>query len=268
MSAVNTTAMGPPVCPPSTPMSCVNGTSTGNDCCVQNPGYILQAQFWWIDPSIGPNDSFTIHGLWYAKPSYLQRTSTRVAIRVSNETIAYRFDECDGSTTADCGDTAALNHVSDILNDQGRQDLIDTMNIYWPDTETSDTEVKNNVMWSHEWSKHGSCANTIVPGCYGDAYTENVQIGDWAQTVVNLFQERNTYKALSDAGIVPGSTYSIESIQNALRPIHGGMTPAVACQNTSQLTEIYYYYYLTGNVINGKYTPADASKFFCFSLFC
>ena len=58
-------AMGPPACPSNTPMSCVNGAPSGNDCCIQNPGFALQAQMWWIDPSTGPADSWTIHGLWY-----------------------------------------------------------------------------------------------------------------------------------------------------------------------------------------------------------
>ena len=64
--SIHAAAMGPPVCPASTPMSCVNGAPSGNDCCIQNPGFVLQAQIWWINPSIGPSNSWTIHGLWYA----------------------------------------------------------------------------------------------------------------------------------------------------------------------------------------------------------
>ena len=56
---------GPPACPADTPMSCVNGAPSGNDCCIQNPGFALLAQMWWIDPPTGPVDSWTIHGLWY-----------------------------------------------------------------------------------------------------------------------------------------------------------------------------------------------------------
>ena len=65
LSAFRNFNMGPPMCPIDTPMSCTDGKSAGSSCCVQNPGYLLQAQFWWVNPSIGPADSFTIHGLWY-----------------------------------------------------------------------------------------------------------------------------------------------------------------------------------------------------------
>ena len=93
-------------------------------------------------------------------------------------------------------------------------------------------------------------------------------VGDWAQTVVDLFQARPTYQTLADKGIVPGGSYTKEQIHAALQPIHGGMTPAIACRNGDQWTEIYYYYYLTGNVVNGKYTPVEASKFsFLFFIF-
>lgn len=59
---------GPPTCPSDTPASCtgLHGHSTGSSCCIQNPGYLLHSQFWWTEPSIGPKDDFTIHGLWYA----------------------------------------------------------------------------------------------------------------------------------------------------------------------------------------------------------
>ena len=175
--------------------------------------------------------------------------------------LLHRFDECDGQTTSDCGDTPPLDNVGDILLSQGRNGLYNTMNIYWPDMGSD-----NNVMWSHEWSKHGSCANTIEPGCYGDSYTENVQVGDWAQTVVDLFMARDTYQTLAAKGIVPGGWYTKEAIHAALQPIHGGMTPAIACRFGSQWTEVYYYYYLTGNIINGDYTPVEASKSFSLPL--
>lgn len=58
-------AIGPPQCPANTPMSCVKGASTGNDCCHQNPGFVILAQIFWVHPSVGPKDSWTIHGLWY-----------------------------------------------------------------------------------------------------------------------------------------------------------------------------------------------------------
>lgn len=82
---------------------------------------------------------------------------------------------------------------------------------------------------------------------------------------MDLYNTRNTYQALSQAGITPGNWYTKEQYHAALQPMHGGMTPAVACRNGTELTEIYYYYYLTGNLINGDYTPVNASEFFLFS---
>ena len=62
-------------CPSDTPFSCSSSSGGGSDrlsrraddsCCVNTPGgMLLQTQFWDTDPSTGPSDSWTIHGLWY-----------------------------------------------------------------------------------------------------------------------------------------------------------------------------------------------------------
>jgi ribonuclease T2 len=37
-----------------------------NLCCFNAPGgQLLQTQFWDTNPPTGPNDSWTLHGLWY-----------------------------------------------------------------------------------------------------------------------------------------------------------------------------------------------------------
>ena len=175
------------------------------------------------------------------------------------ETDDSRTDDCDGSTNAFCDPSRAESNVSDILHGQGRDALIDTMNTYWPDMGGD-----NNVMWSHEWSKHGTCANTIAPECYGPSYTPEVEVGDWLQTVVNLFEARNTYQAFAARNILPGGSYNLKDMQEALRAIHAGMTPQIVCQADSPImNEIYYYYYLTGNEVNGQYTPVEACESFC-----
>lgn len=61
------------------------------------------------------------------------------------------------------------------------------MNTYW----LSDDETANEF-WAHEWNTHGTCINTIEPSCYTD-YTDNEEIGDFFQEVVDLFKTLDTY---------------------------------------------------------------------------
>lgn len=50
-------------CSSDSPLSCQ--TDNEASCCFNSPGgSLLQTQFWDYDPSDGPTDSWTIHGLW------------------------------------------------------------------------------------------------------------------------------------------------------------------------------------------------------------
>lgn len=52
-------------CPVDVPQSCQNTTVQEDTCCFNYPGgQVLQTQFWDTDPSTGPANSWTIHGLW------------------------------------------------------------------------------------------------------------------------------------------------------------------------------------------------------------
>lgn len=54
-------------CPTDSPLSCQNTTAVTDTCCFNYPGgELLQTQFWDTNPSTGPNNSWTIHGLWYS----------------------------------------------------------------------------------------------------------------------------------------------------------------------------------------------------------
>jgi ribonuclease T2 len=47
-------------------LSCHNTTVVENLCCFNAPGgQLLQTQFWDTAPATGPDDSWTLHGLWY-----------------------------------------------------------------------------------------------------------------------------------------------------------------------------------------------------------
>ncbi|KAJ5578124.1 uncharacterized protein N7459_007088 [Penicillium hispanicum] len=206
-----------------TVLSCHNTTAVSNMCCFNYPGgSLLQVQFWDTDPSTGPTDSWTIHGLW---PDY-----------------------CDGDYGEDCDDSRKVSDVSSILRDQGRTELLEYMETYW----LSDDE-SNNAFWEHEWNTHGTCINTIEPSCYTDYY-ENEEVGDFFQQVVTLFKSLDTYTALSDVGITPSNdkTYTLSEIQAALGDIHNGYDATLLCDDDT-LYEVYYYFNVYGSAVNGTY---------------
>ena len=48
-------------------LSCHTRYSGQDTCCFNHPGgQMLQTQFWDADPAVGPDDSWIIHGLWWA----------------------------------------------------------------------------------------------------------------------------------------------------------------------------------------------------------
>lgn len=50
---------------PNAELSCQSKYQGQNTCCFNYPGgQFLQTQFWDADPAVGPDDSWTIHGLW------------------------------------------------------------------------------------------------------------------------------------------------------------------------------------------------------------
>ena len=56
---------GAPATCTNTQLSCHNTSAVANTCCFNAPGgQLLQTQFWDTNPSTGPSDSWTIHGLW------------------------------------------------------------------------------------------------------------------------------------------------------------------------------------------------------------
>ncbi|KAJ5673645.1 Ribonuclease T2 [Penicillium longicatenatum] len=205
-------------------LSC-HSSSKAPTCCYNYPGgALLQTQFWDTDPTTGPSDSWTIHGLWP--------------------------DNCDGTYQASCDSSRAYTNISDILTAQDRTDLLSYMQTYWVSDDGSD-----EAFWEHEWSKHGTCINTIKPSCYTN-YSPQEEVGDYFQKVVDLFKSLDTYKALSAAGITPSDskTYELSDIQTALSKLHGGSKPYVGCEDGA-LSQMYYFFNVAGNAIDGQYQP-------------
>ncbi|PYH76076.1 ribonuclease M [Aspergillus uvarum CBS 121591] len=212
-------------CPSDSPLSCQ--TDNEASCCFEYPGgSLLQTQFWDTDPVTGPSDSWTIHGLWP--------------------------DNCDGSYQSNCDASRAYTNITEILEAQGRTELLEYMNTYWQSDDES-----NEEFWEHEWAKHGTCINTIDPSCYTD-YTAQEEVGDFFDKTVSLFKTLDSYTALADAGITPSSskTYKLSDIEDALAAIHDGYAPYVYC-SSKELSQLYYYFNVAGNAIDGTYEAAE-----------
>lgn len=151
----------PPSCPSSGALSCSSSGSAS--CCFNSPGgQLVQTQFWDTNPSTGPSDSWTIHGLWP--------------------------DNCDGTYQSSCDSSRDYTGISDILQQFGKQDTLNYMNQYWLDEDGD-----NESFWEHEWSKHGTCINTIDPSCYSN-YQTGEECADFFEAAVNLFQTLPTYQ--------------------------------------------------------------------------
>ncbi|PLB33426.1 T2 family ribonuclease [Aspergillus candidus] len=216
---------GPKACEADTPLSCQGDAKAS--CCFNAPGgALLLTQFWDTDPVTGPDDSWTLHGLWP--------------------------DNCDGTYESNCDNSREYSNITDILEGQERTELLADMNKYWKDYKGDD-----ETFWSHEWDKHGTCVNTIEPDCY-EKYTPQVEVGDYFQKAVDLFKKLDTYKALADAGIKPdeSKTYELSEIEAALAKLHGGKKPSVSC-DSGALNQAWYFYNVQGNAIDGKYEPAE-----------
>ncbi|KAL4873803.1 hypothetical protein BDV12DRAFT_53321 [Aspergillus spectabilis] len=213
-------------CANDTPLSCSSSTIEPS-CCFSNPGgAFLLTQFWDYDPSIGPSDSWTIHGLWP--------------------------DNCDGTYEEFCDESRQYSNITAIIEESGRTKLLSYMNEYWKDYSGDDES-----LWSHEWNKHGTCMNTLEPNCYTD-YKPQEEVVDYLQKAVDLFKTLDSYKALAAANITPSTskTYTLSEVHNALANIHDGFAPYVACDGDN-LNEVWYFYYLRGNVANGLYDPSE-----------
>ncbi|KAH8814529.1 ribonuclease T2-like protein [Flagelloscypha sp. PMI_526] len=213
-------------CDGSAKQSCEDG-KTGGTCCFEAPGGLLmQTQFWDTNPVTGPDDSWTIHGLWP--------------------------DNCDGTFSSNCDPDRAYNNIASLLSDAGANSTLSFMKDYWQDINGDDES-----FWEHEWGKHGTCMSTFEADCFpGSKGAEAVA---FFETTVSLFKNLTTYDFLKDAGIEPSSskTYSYSEIKSALSNAAGGVDVQVSCEG-SQLNSVAYYFNIIGSPVNGNWVPVDA----------
>lgn len=217
------------------------GSVSQDSCCYEDFGVIMQTQFW--DYNTGSNSGnsenvFTIHGLW--------------------------DDLCDGSYHEFCRPELEFSDSDDlediIVNQFGRSDLYSVMSKYWINTENSN--VKNGgsqLLWEHEYNKHGTCFNTLRPACFTGDYQTHENAIAYFQKTVEEWEKLPTYTFLENAGITPSSdqSYALLDIEDALAQGHSGSKVYVGCRD-GNLSEIWYYFHVKGNVLTGEYKPVDS----------
>ncbi|KAJ6811977.1 ribonuclease 1-like [Iris pallida] len=148
-------------------------------------------------PSTGkPAADFGIHGLW---PNYNDGTYP---------------SNCDSRTP----------YVASKISDLTRR-----MQSDWPTLACPSGS--GQTFWSHEWSKHGTCSESILN-----------QHG-YFQAALNLKQQVNLLQILTSAGIQPNDQYySLDSISQAIAQATGH-TPGIECNRdesgNAQLYQIY-----------------------------
>ncbi|KAH0591081.1 hypothetical protein H2248_001187 [Termitomyces sp. 'cryptogamus'] len=207
--------------------SCHNTSAVSNLCCFESPGgLLLQTQFWDTDPSTGPTNSWTIHGLWP--------------------------DHCDQTYDQNCDPSRAYD-ISSLLTAQGASDTLNFMKTYWVDING-----ENEQFWEHEWSTHGTCMSTLETRCLPDGSAKGAEAVAFFNTVVRLFKSLPTYDWLANAGITPSSstTHTLSSLSSALKA-GAGVTPALDC-TSGKLNAISWYFNLKGSIIDGTFVPINA----------
>jgi len=212
-----------PSCPVDSPLSCHNSTTAPNKCCFIYPGgQLLSTQFWDANPSIGPVNGWTLHGLWP--------------------------DLCDGTYPTYCTQAPKYYNITSILIAASQIELLAFMNTYWlPNRGSSES------FWQHEWNKHGTCVNTLAPSCYGDGYEPGDEVVDFMMKAVDVFKGLDTYKALAAANIVPSTTktYTSAEIQTALMAITGSEV-VLGCYR-GQLNQAWYSFNVKGSLQGGEF---------------
>lgn len=245
-------------CPIDSPVSCHNSTAFPDSCCFIYPGgQLLQTQFWDTSPSVGPSDSWTLHGLWPDLCDGSYPTFCKAAPMYHNITAIL------SASNASLAPSPSSNPFSSTPKTEST--LLSYMHTYWlPNRGSPDS------FWEHEWNKHGTCINTLSPSCYSaesygspstttdtEVYRAGDEVVDFFTRAVSLFRELDTYAALKEAGILPSTrrTYRREEISEALRRVTGREV-LVRCRG-NRLNEVWYSFNVKGSLQEGDFVPSD-----------
>lgn len=147
---------------------CYNGALQPDD--AKESGLLLVTSFWNAQPSLGPKDSTTIHGLW---PDY-----------------------CDGTYPQFCTAESGIPNYSgpDIDNILAKYapDLLDYLHVYFKDNKGDDAGFR-----SHEYNKHGTCFNALRAKCFkprqsGETPEEAALVAYWEE-IVKRFKKSESH---------------------------------------------------------------------------
>lgn len=215
-------------CPIDSPLSCTLPYGEDSCCYEASNGLFLATQFWDYNPATGPDDLFTIHGLWSNK--------------------------CLGGYDQFCNPSWKINNATAVLEDLGYTDLLKEMQYAWKDISGRDAD-----LWEHEFNKHGTCMYTLNPKCYGPDTHKYQYVGDFFTTVVNIHKKLPTYQFLNESGIVPTADrkYKKQDIIDAIEKHTGGHSVKLACTRSGALQEVWYFFHLKGSVAGGSFHPID-----------
>lgn len=216
-------------CPVDIPFTCTNTTEVKDSCCFEYPGgVLLQTQFWDYYPPVGPDDMFTLHGLWP--------------------------DRCDGQYDQFCDSSKEIQSARAILESFGETELLEKMSKVWKNFNGNDES-----LWVHEFNKHGTCMTTIRESCYSADTKPNQNIVDFYRKSVELFEELPTYEWLAANGIVPSNeqTYTKQQIEDTLSA-RFGQPVFIKCNRYHAIQEVWYFHHLRGSIVDGLYQPIPA----------
>ncbi|GAA0174692.1 endoribonuclease [Lithospermum erythrorhizon] len=154
-----------------------------------------------------PDDDFSIHGLW------------------PNNNDGTWPSNCDRKNTFD---------ESEI------DDLVSRMEKDWPSFSCPSSD--GIKFWTHEWEKHGTCAESIL------------DMRSYFETALDLKKKANLLQALKNAGIHPknGEFHSLESIKEAIKE-GVGHTPYIECNTDSSRNQQLYQVYLCVDTSASKF---------------
>ncbi|KAF9112347.1 ribonuclease T2-like [Mortierella sp. AM989] len=217
---LNNSGLYPRATCPTNVLSCSANSVGVSPCCLPTMGLVLLTQQWYN--GLGPANEFTIHGLWPDTCSGGQGPSTGCDANRIYSDVSTRLQNYPGLPSG----------------------FMNSMNTYWPSYKND-----NNLFWSHEWSKHGTCLSTLTPSCYTN-YVQNQDVYAYFSKTLALRSKYNLYQALANAGILPGSNPSVASMHTAIKNAFG-VDAQINCAS-GVLSEIWLYYY----VQNGdEYVP-------------
>lgn len=91
-------------------------------------------------------------GSWaLVSPSLLTRNTCVCVDTIKDGADKCRPDNCDGTYQQYCDSSREYKNITEILQAQGRDELLEYMNKYWKDYEGDDES-----FWEHEFGKHGA----------------------------------------------------------------------------------------------------------------